>query len=113
LCEDIAKKLGTIGYMKELNRVKVGDFSIENAITIDELQESLNNKDFLDSHFISLEKVFGNFDCIKLDEKRLELFLNGVCLTQNMPDGVYRIYSDCFIGTGTIKDNLLKRDIIL
>ena len=37
LCEDIAKKMGTIGYMKELKRVQVGDFKIEDSITIDEL----------------------------------------------------------------------------
>ena len=28
LCEDIAEKLGTIGYMKELRRTRVGEFSI-------------------------------------------------------------------------------------
>ena len=38
LCEDIAKKMGTIGYMKELNRTKVGIFDIENSITIEELE---------------------------------------------------------------------------
>lgn len=28
LCEDIAESLNTVGYMKELNRIKVGDFFI-------------------------------------------------------------------------------------
>ena len=28
LCEDIAKELDTVGYMKELNRTKVGEFEI-------------------------------------------------------------------------------------
>ena len=28
LCEDIAEKLNTVGYMKELNRTKVGEFAI-------------------------------------------------------------------------------------
>ena len=37
LCEDIAIKLGTIGYMKELNRTKVGKFGLEEAITIEKL----------------------------------------------------------------------------
>ena len=32
LCEDIAKKIGTIGYMKELQRIKVNGFEIKNAI---------------------------------------------------------------------------------
>ena len=33
LCEDIAKKIGTVGYMKELQRTKVGNFVIEEAVT--------------------------------------------------------------------------------
>ena len=36
LCEDIAKKLGTIGYMKNLKRVQVGNFCIEQSINIQE-----------------------------------------------------------------------------
>ena len=39
LCEDIAEKLGTVGLMKELKRTVVGDFKIENAITVEELKE--------------------------------------------------------------------------
>ena len=35
LCEDIAKKLGTIGYMENLIRLKAGEFSIENSITLE------------------------------------------------------------------------------
>ena len=34
LCEEVAEKLGTVGYMKELKRTKVGEFKIEDAITI-------------------------------------------------------------------------------
>ena len=37
LCEDIAKRLGTVGYMLELERLRVGDFKIENSITIQEI----------------------------------------------------------------------------
>ena len=47
LCEDIAKKLGTIGYMKELNRIQVGEFNIEKAIKIQELKANKNNIDYL------------------------------------------------------------------
>ena len=39
LCEDIATKFGTVGYMKSLKRIQVGDFKIEDSITIDELQK--------------------------------------------------------------------------
>ena len=38
LCEDIAQKLGTVGYMKALIRIEVNKFVIEDAITLDELE---------------------------------------------------------------------------
>ena len=106
LCENIAEKLGTVGYMKELKRTQVGEFKIEDAITIEELEQNQT--------CITIENYFRQNKNINLNEKKLQLFLNGVQLTWPLPDGVYRIYSnEHFIGIGTVKNNLLKRDIII
>ena len=143
LCEDIATKFETVGYMKSLKRIQVGDFKIEDSITIDELNNIIQNSksneindtkidkndnekienvtttEILNNKIISVESIFKNSLSIELDNRKLELFLNGVMLTQKYDDGVYKIYSrtsynTCkFIVTGTIKDKLLKRDIIL
>ena len=143
LCEDIATKFETVGYMKSLKRIQVGDFKIEDSITIDELNNIIQNSksnmindtkidkndnekmenvtttEILNNKIISVESIFKNSLSIELDNRKLELFLNGVMLTQKYDDGVYKIYSrkSCntckFVGTGTIKDKLLKRDIIL
>ena len=108
LCEKIAEKLGTVGYMKELKRTQVGEFKIENAITIEELENNV------EKYFITIEKYFEKCKEIKLNAKKLQLFLNGVQLTNDLDDGIYRIYSDeKFIGIGTIKNKLLKRDIVI
>lgn len=108
LCENIAERLHTIGYMKELNRIKVGEFKIEDSIRIEELEKNIHN------NFITIEEYFDKSKSIELDNKRLQLFLNGVQLTWKLEDGVYKVYSDSqFIGIGTIKNSLLKRDIIL
>ena len=108
LCENIAERLHTIGYMKELNRIKVGEFKIEDSIRIEEFEKNIHN------NFITIEEYFDKSKSIELDNKRLQLFLNGVQLTWKLEDGVYKIYSDSqFIGIGTIKNSLLKRDIIL
>ena len=108
LCENIAEKFDTVGYMKDLNRTKVGEFSIDDSITIEELENGECN------NFITIEDYFKNYKNINLNEKKLQLFLNGVQLTWNLDDGIYRIYYDNkFIGIGTIKNKLLKRDIIL
>lgn len=125
LCEDIAKKLGTIGYMEELKRTKVGDFNIEDSIKIEELEKTIlekqieldkNEKNLLSESrsFITLEKYFNNKKSIELDDKKLKLFLNGVQLTYFLEDEIYKIYNNNkFIGTGIIKNKFLKREIVI
>lgn len=110
LCEDIATKLGTIGYMKELNRTRVGSFEIEDSITLEELEKCEN----VNLKVITMEELLKQKEKIILNKKQLELFLNGVKLTNNNQDGLYRIYNQDkqFIGIGVIQENKLKRDII-
>lgn len=113
LCEDIANKIGTIGYMSQLERIQVGEFNIINSITIKELKENKENKEFIEKNIITIERFFKNKDSIQLDNRKLQLFLNGVQLTFKNKDGIYKIYNNNkFIGTGTINNQLLKRDII-
>ena len=115
LCEDIAQKLETVGYMKSLKRIQVGDFKIEDSITINKLEENIQDNNFIKSKFISIEKLFNEKASVKLDNKKMKLFLNGVRLTQTLDDGIYRIYNEnnVFVGIGVVEKQLLKRDIIL
>ena len=111
LCEDLAEKLNTVGYMKNLRRIQVGEFNIENSISL----EQLENKEIFQKNFITIEKYFEENQKIKLNEYKMKLFLNGVQLTYNLDDNIYKIYNtnNEFIGIGTVKNNLLKRDIII
>ncbi len=54
LCEDIAQKLETVGFMKELQRTAVGEFYLDNAISIETLQENKDNMSFLEQQLIDL-----------------------------------------------------------
>ena len=111
LCEDIAKKLGTIGYMKELTRTSVNEFKLENAVTIDEVKE---NSLIVNEKVINIETIFKDKPELELNDRKKELFLNGVRLTFEKPNDIYRIYNNNeFIGLGTVQDNLLKRDVII
>lgn len=95
--------------MKKLERTSVDIFSIENAITLEELE---NRKE--SAKFIEIEDIFADKEKIILDENKLKLFLNGVMLTYELPDGIYQIYNDNkFIGLGILKNRLLKRDVII
>lgn len=119
LCEDISQSLGTIGYMKELNRTKVGIFDIKDSISVEELEDNKNDEIYIKERIISIEELFvrlyGNDNIVKLNDKKLELFLNGVKLTYELAEGLYRIYDseNNFIGIGSIQNNLLKREICL
>ena len=113
LCEDIAGKLGTVGYMCGLNRIRVGEFNIKDSITIEELEKG-SSTEIIQNKIISIQDIFKDKKSINLNERKLQLFLNGVNITQNFGDGVYKIYKeDKFIGTGIIKNNLLKREIVV
>lgn len=111
LCEDIASKLGTVGYMKELNRLKVGRFNIEQAITIKQIEE--NGIEFAKKNIITMKTLFQDNEKIQIDNETEEKFLNGVKIYTKKQDGTYNIYNkERYIGIGTIKENILKRDII-
>ena len=109
LCEDIAKELGTVGYMKELQRTTVDKFKIEQSIDLENL-----NQEIAEKNLITIENIFNDKEIIEINDRKLQLFLNGVQLTHELEDNTYRIYNkNKFIGLGTVKNNLLKRDIVI
>lgn len=114
LCEDIAKKLDTIGYMKSLTRTKVNNFKLEDTITFEDLETNKNNEEWLLHNSYTMEEIFDYLPKLELNDRKKELFLNGVQLTFKEKDGLYNIYNNKnYLGTGTIKNELLKRDIII
>ena len=98
--------------MKELTRIKVDKFKLEDALTFEELE---SNKENIEKCLIKMEDVFSNLSKITLNKRKEELFLNGVMLDFQYEDGLYNIYntSNNYLGTGTVKNKLLKRDVIL
>lgn len=132
VCETIAEKLETVGYMLELKRTMVGKFCIENSVTVNDVQDNANNLEFIEKNLISIEKFFENKCKVILNEKKLKLFLNGVVLSLNSNDvvkvekgnmklinfekeDVVRIYDEKnnFIGIATTVFGKFKRDIIV
>ena len=114
VCEKIAEALGTVGYMKELKRTMVGEFKIEDAITIDELKDNFENEEFLCEKIITIERFFKEMPEVTLNNKELRLFLNGVMIGENYNDEIIRVYDEKhqFIGIGVSVNGKIKRKII-
>ena len=115
LSEDIAKKLGTIGYMSSLRRTRVDKFDLKKAVTLESLEENKGKEFFENVHFLKAEDVFSSLEKIVLNKRKEELFLNGVKLTFDFPDGIYNIYTfeNKYLGIGIVENKLLKRDVII
>ncbi len=117
LCDDIGEYLGTYGYMSFLLRVGVGNFRIEDSISLDQLKELDSNS--LESMIIPIDEGLMHLDKIKLDKKYFTKLINGVKIYMkelsinkynvNIP---MRVYCDNkFIGIGRI--NQSKHDLYI
>lgn len=109
LCEKIAETLGNIGTMSKLNREQVGEFKIEDSITLEDLESSKNFK------VISIENFFKDKKEIILSPRSFIGFINGMKLLTDEQNDVYRIYdiNKKFVGIGIVKSGILKRDIVI
>ena len=78
LCDDIGRKLGCFGCMKSLLRTRVDHFTLENAYTLGQLQEMMDEKEESDWNFIeSVDSVFLKYDAIKTVKDAKKLVMNG------------------------------------
>ncbi|MBE6988389.1 MAG: tRNA pseudouridine(55) synthase TruB [Ruminococcaceae bacterium] len=78
LCHDIGAKLGCGATMTELRRVKSGNFIVEKACTIDDIQNG-RVLDFL----IPTERAFETFNKVTLNEAGMKRALNGAFLDKS------------------------------
>lgn len=74
LAEDIGRKLGTGAHLTELRRTAAGKFTIDQAITLDELAELEDPA----SRLIPMEEAVGNLAKIELNEDRAKKTRNGL-----------------------------------
>ncbi|SDL00360.1 tRNA pseudouridine synthase B [Clostridium cochlearium] len=102
LCYDIGNKLGIGSTMWELERTKTGEFSIENSIKLEDLNEE-NIEEFI----IPTEKALNKYEKIKVDEYFGKLLKNGVkvkdkrLLNKIEANEILRVYEEeKFIGLG-------------
>jgi len=76
LCNDIGEKLGCFGTMQSLERTRVGRFSIQEAITLGQLQE-LKEQGNISSCVTTVENYFSDLPEVKVKKEYKKLIDNG------------------------------------
>lgn len=112
LISDIGKELGTFATMTSLIRTKVGPFSVENAIKIDDLESM--TKEEIEEKLYPTDFALRNIPKYNVPKSFFERLINGVKFYDNrMNDGKYSIYCrDEFIGIGEFVDGRLKIKVL-
>ncbi|MCY4044811.1 MAG: tRNA pseudouridine(55) synthase TruB [Cellvibrionales bacterium] len=119
LGEDVAEKLGTLGHLTALRRIRVGEFHLENCHRIEAVQQAFDDLGFdgIDQWLISPENAVNHLPMVELDPQegyyvRLgqPIFLPGNVLDAAFAgqsvEGLVRLRCESqFIGLGEIADD--------
>ena len=114
LAEDISEKLGCGGHLIALRRTGIGEFSLENAYTLTQLEEM--NEVQRDACLMPLDRLVQNLPSLELDEVQASRLAQGQRLGVNdsYPDGKRRLYaSGRFIGLGELEGGRLSPSRLL
>ena len=86
LCHDIGSKLGCGACMESLKRTRVSSFSLDDALTLDEISELMTSENEIDKHIIAVEDIFAEYVAVNTKEEYDRLIYNGNSLRRNMVD---------------------------
>lgn len=102
LAIDFGESLNLPTTLKSLQRTRVGNFKIENSVTLGELKS--NGENFL----LPVEDCL-NFEKFFLPVHRVKAFLNGLPTNVNESDKIVKVYADeKFLGVGKIFSGELR-----
>ena len=114
LCESIAERLGTVGYVSILLRTKSGPFTSERAFTIAEL-DAAKEAGTLMQTLLSCEEAMAFLPELRLEPDRMTPTRNGLeTHVKGLSDGLVRAYAqDIFLGIGEIRNERFRLTIHL
>ena len=91
LCNDIGERLGTGAALSSLRRTVAGNFSIEDAHTIDEILK-LTEKGELDKILQPVDILFSEYPSFTVSDWQLKKCLCGNSFEVSETEGKYRVY---------------------
>ena len=109
LCHDIGQRLGTGAALSSLRRTVAGNFSIDEAHTIDEIRE-LSEKAELDKILLPVDSLFGEFPSFVVSQKELKKCLCGNSFETSEKNGKYRVYDENggFLMLGSVENGIMS-----
>ena len=114
VARDIAAKCGTVATVSMIRRTQSSGFTLKNAVTLDFLENLVNNAVDVGEYLASVDSGLGGIPVLNLDEKAVVFYKNGGFINTGGADGYYRVYSgNTFVGIGNVIDGVLhpKRTI--
>ena len=104
LARDLGEKCNSLAIMSALTRAKSGIFTLENGVSVEDLEKVENPMDLLIPADVAVD-----FPKLILSNENALKILNGVFENHGYKDGTYRVYNENeFWGVGTAKDGVLK-----
>ena len=106
LTDDLGKKLGCGAVLTALRRTRANGFSVENALTLDELKAAVEAGE-LGNHILSVESALESYPKVVVSSAQAVRFANGgELLVERLrgakKDGIYRVFDPQmkFLGLG-------------
>ena len=103
VCQDIGEKLGCGAAMSSLVRTRAGQFSLEDAHTLSEI-ERIRDREGLQSVLIPVDACFGEYPALRVTEGGMRFLKNGnelkyselegkdICMTDMSENAPVRVY---------------------
>ncbi len=106
LCKDIGEALGCGGCMASLRRVSAGEYTIEEAVPLQQLLECENPEQYLRG----VDTMFRNYPEVKLTPNQEKRCRCGNGFSVKLPDGTYRAYSQTqeFLMLAKVEDGVMS-----
>lgn len=89
LCQDIGQALGCGGCMEALRRTRAGEYTVSQAVPLQELLDSENPAQYLRP----VDSMFANHPMVSLTANQERRCRNGNAFSVTLPEGTYRAYS--------------------
>lgn len=105
LCKDIGEALGCGGCMESLRRIQAGEYTIEEAVPLQELLDSEDPEKYLRG----VDTMFRKEPAVTLTPKQENRVRNGNSFSTNLEPGTYRSYGQTgeFLALSRVEDGIM------